>query len=103
MIQLKTTLQAMRLKSVAFSVVLLFGVVGVSVAQPVITNVTVDIAPDSAIVTVTTDVASTVVIDYGTDTNYGSQASDPTLATSHDVVLSGLSESTLVPLPGHGD
>lgn len=85
----------MRLKIGAAVIALCFAVVGTIAAQPVITDVSLDISPDSVIVTITTDIATTATVDYGLDTNYGSQESDPTLATSHVIVLSGLAESTL--------
>src|SRR5215472_12260846 len=46
-------------------------------------------------ITWTTDVASNSVVDYGTTISYGSSTSvDPTMVTSHQVALSGLSAGT---------
>jgi uncharacterized protein (TIGR02145 family) len=47
-----------------------------------------------ATVTWTTDIASTSYVDYGTTVSYGTTVGDATLATSHSVSLSGLSQST---------
>lgn len=48
----------------------------------------------SATVTFSTNELATAVIEYGTTTAYGSQASSATLNTSHSVTLNGLTAST---------
>ncbi|MGR9088522.1 MAG: malectin domain-containing carbohydrate-binding protein, partial [Gammaproteobacteria bacterium] len=53
------------------------------------------ITTDSATITWTTDEASNSVVDYGTTTGYGSNASDAAQVTSHTVNLTGLSPNTL--------
>jgi Abnormal spindle-like microcephaly-assoc'd, ASPM-SPD-2-Hydin/Immunoglobulin I-set domain len=61
-----------------------------------ITNVAaISTTTSSTQVTWTTDVASNSVVNYGTTTSYGSNTPvDPTMVTSHQVTVSGLSAGT---------
>src|SRR5215471_6940201 len=61
-----------------------------------ITNVqALSITTSSTQVVWTTDVASNSVVNYGTTTSYGSNTPvDPTMVTSHQVLVSGLSAGT---------
>jgi hypothetical protein len=54
----------------------------------------VPVSTTSESLTWTTDVAATTVVDYGQTTAYGSTIANPALATSHQVVLSGLAAGT---------
>ncbi len=67
-----------------------------TVGNPVVSNVSVtNITSTSAIVTWTTDQATSTQVNYGTTTSYGSSSTlDKTLVTSHSVTLSGLAAST---------
>jgi phosphodiesterase/alkaline phosphatase D-like protein len=64
---------------------------------PVITGVAAALVADvSAVITWSTDEASTSQVIYGTTTAYGSQTSVyPTLTTSHSVTIQGLTKQTL--------
>ena len=85
----------MRSKKVLVLVVLTMTCVSVYAQAPQITAVDIDIAPDSAVITVSTDVATTAVIDYGLDTSYGSQAPGTGSSDTHVVTLGPLAEATL--------
>ena len=64
--------------------------------NPVISAVTVSsITGTSAVITWTTDQASTSLVNYGTTTSYGSSSTlNTTLVSSHSVALSGLTPGT---------
>ena len=65
------------------------------VTAPVISNIQVtDIGTDTATITWDTDEASTSVVDYGLTSSYTDQESDPTLVTSHEIILTGLDPET---------
>jgi hypothetical protein len=65
-------------------------------SAPVISGVAAgSITASSAVVTWTTDVASTSDVDYGTTTSYGSLATGGASVTSHSVNLTGLAQATL--------
>ncbi len=65
------------------------------VTPPVISNVAVgSITTTGAVVTWTTDEASSSVVEYGLTTSYGSTATGTGGVTSHSVTLSGLSANT---------
>lgn len=68
-----------------------------AVLPPVISNVTVTaISTTSATVGWTTDVPASSQVSYGTTTSYGTQSAlNSTASTTHSVVLTGLSASTL--------
>ncbi len=67
----------------------------VDTTAPSISNVGASgISDSSAIITWTTDEASSSVVEYGTDTNYGSTAAGADGVISHSVSLSDLSSST---------
>lgn len=76
------------------------GDLSVSIVQPPtqinISNVGVtDVSSSSATVTWTTDAASTSQVDYGLDSNYGSNSdTDNSLVTSHTVTLNNLESNT---------
>lgn len=75
------------------------GSLGVQIGNPVvapqISNVAVsNITSSSAIVSWTTDIATTSRVDYGLTSSYGSNVSDGTLVTNHSLNLTGLLEST---------
>lgn len=59
-----------------------------------ISNVKVSASESTATITWSSGGNATGVVDYGTDTSYGSQVADTTSQTSHSVTLSGLSSST---------
>jgi sugar lactone lactonase YvrE len=62
---------------------------------PIITNIAVSgITKSSATITWTTDQLADSLVEYGTTTGYGSSAVDPTLTTSHRIVLLSLTPST---------
>jgi regulation of enolase protein 1 (concanavalin A-like superfamily) len=61
----------------------------------VISDITVTPEGNSAIVSWTTDEPTTSVVDYGLDAGYGAQISFAGLTTNHEVVLTGLTESTV--------
>jgi len=62
---------------------------------PVISGVqAIDIGETTATIVWTTDEPADSLVDYGPDINYGSQASDPSLVTSHSIPLTGLSPAT---------
>ncbi len=62
---------------------------------PVISGVAAsDITASSVTITWTTDEDSDSVVNYGTSTALGSQASDATMVTSHSVSLTGLTAET---------
>jgi hypothetical protein len=62
---------------------------------PVITNVnSSSVTSGTAVITWTTDQASSSVVNYGTTTGYGSSASLAPLVTTHSVTLTGLSPNT---------
>lgn len=64
-------------------------------AAPVISNVSVvNITDTSALVTWTTDVPASSLVQFGTTVAYGTSASSPGLVTSHAVQLSGLTPTT---------
>jgi len=63
---------------------------------PVISSVTASsITSGSAVITWTTDKASTSAVNYGTTTSYGSSQSSTTQVTSHSVTLTGLAANTV--------
>ena len=66
------------------------------VAEPVISGIAASsITSTSAVITWTTDQASSSLVNYGTTTAYGSSSSpSSTLVTSHSVSLSGLTAGT---------
>ncbi len=63
---------------------------------PVISAVTASsVTSTSAVITWTTDQASSSLVNYGTTTSYGSSSTlNPSLVTSHSVTLSGLTPGT---------
>jgi hypothetical protein len=62
---------------------------------PVISNISVsNITRDSATITWTTDMPSDSRVEYGTTTSYGSLVTDPTLTTSHSIILTNLTIET---------
>ena len=68
----------------------------IDMTPPVITNVRVEsITNQSGIVKWNTDDSSTSIVNYGTTVSLGSEASDPTLVTTHTIQLNGLQELTL--------
>jgi Glycosyl hydrolases family 25/Purple acid Phosphatase, N-terminal domain len=71
-------------------------VIGAAV-QPTVSNLAVsNITDTSATVTWTTDVAGTTRVNYGVTSGYGNQSAwNAAPATSHSVVLSGLSAGTV--------
>jgi hypothetical protein len=63
-----------------------------SALPPVISNITRSaITTDSATIQWVTNTPSDSRVEYGLDTSYGSSMSDPTMATTHKIVLNGLS------------
>lgn len=63
---------------------------------PIISDVSViNITETTARVTWTTDEPATSLVQYGTSETYGSEGSGPGLATSHSVLLIGLTADTL--------
>ncbi len=66
------------------------------VVAPTISNVTAsEIAENSVVITWTTNEAASTQIDYGPTTSYGSTTTlIPTLVTSHDQLITGLSTMT---------
>ncbi|MBI4811366.1 MAG: S8 family serine peptidase, partial [Ignavibacteriales bacterium] len=65
------------------------------VTPPVISSVAASsITSSTAVITWTTDEASTSVVNYGTTTSYGSTTTGSSGVTSHSVTLSGLSSGT---------
>ncbi len=64
---------------------------------PVITAVTAsNVTSGTAMITWTTDQAATSQVNYGATTSYGSSTTlDPTLVTSHSVMLTGLTPNTM--------
>lgn len=63
---------------------------------PVISNVqVVDITDTSARVTWTTNTLTDSTVYYGTSTGYGFSVSDPGFVTSHSILLTGLTPSTV--------
>jgi regulation of enolase protein 1 (concanavalin A-like superfamily) len=62
---------------------------------PVISNVASNPTASRAVITWTTDIAATSVVNYGTTTAYGSTVSSSSLVTSHSITLSGLKCGTL--------
>jgi hypothetical protein len=65
-------------------------------SPPTISDVNpVDITNNSAWIIWTTDEASDSVVDFGTSTDYGQEAMDLTLVTSHSVELIGLTPETI--------
>ncbi|HUD19978.1 MAG TPA: redoxin domain-containing protein [Patescibacteria group bacterium] len=63
---------------------------GISLSNLVVSDVT----DTSVKVTWDTDGSANSSVDYGTDSNYGSNTSDGTMGTSHSITLSGLSSNT---------
>jgi hypothetical protein len=89
--------------TVAFSLIMLFACGGAKqtsdipdTTPPVISSVqATGIQQDSATITWTTDELSTSQVEYGLDTGYGQTTTlDPSLLTSHSVLVSSLSAST---------
>ncbi|MCD6523226.1 MAG: PKD domain-containing protein, partial [Candidatus Diapherotrites archaeon] len=64
------------------------------VTPPTISNVNVNVGPNSATITWDTDEPANGTIEYGTTTNYGSSVSHTDFVTSHSVTISGLSGDT---------
>ncbi|MCB9867715.1 MAG: hypothetical protein H6816_13905 [Phycisphaerales bacterium] len=62
---------------------------------PVISDVVIAPAAESAVVTWTTDKSATSRVEYGLTAGYGDATSNGTLVTNHSVLLSGLAEGTL--------
>lgn len=63
---------------------------------PLISNVqSGNITASSALITWTTDEASSSVVEYGLTTSYGSTASDATNVTGHSITINNLSANTL--------
>jgi hypothetical protein len=80
-----------------YSTVMSFTTTGTAPAgPPVISNVVVSsITNTSAMITWTTDQASSSQVNFGKTTGYGSSSTlDPTLVTSHSVTLTGLTLGT---------
>ncbi|MES2986221.1 MAG: fibronectin type III domain-containing protein, partial [Patescibacteria group bacterium] len=71
------------------------GVIPPDSIPPVISAVASSTSISSATVTWTTNEGATSTVNYGLTTGYGSASTSATLATSHSIVLSGLTSSTL--------
>ncbi len=63
---------------------------GGDVTAPVISNVQTTVTDTTATITWQTDEPASSAVDYGTDSNYGSNAGSATLVSSHSVTLSNL-------------
>lgn len=62
---------------------------------PVISDIVVsNISNDQATIIWQTDKPSTSTVEYGLDTSYGNQATDPTLTMVHSITLTGLNHHT---------
>lgn len=71
-----------------------YSVVPPATTVPQISNGVVTPGSTSALITWTTDVPSTTIVDYGTTTTLGQEYKDSTLATQHSANLTALSPST---------
>ena len=67
---------------------------GGDTTAPVISNVQAVVTDTTATISWTTDEPATSAVDYGTDTNYGSNAGSANLVTSHSVTLTNLVPGT---------
>jgi hypothetical protein len=65
------------------------------VPTPVISGVTPSIGDTNVGIAWTTDIGSDSAVDYGATTNYGSTVSNATSVTSHGIILTGLTPSTM--------
>jgi len=80
----------------AFSNDFTFTTTAFDTVAPIISNVRVDsLAANSALVTWSTNEATTGSVDFGTTTNYGSSVADANLAATHRLWLNGLLDGTL--------
>ena len=61
---------------------------------PVITNVAITTAGDTATITWNSDEAATSEVEYGTTVAYGSNVNDGSYVTDHSLVLTGLTPNT---------
>lgn len=64
-------------------------------APPVLGNVVATPTPDGAWITWTTNELATSRVEYGNDAGYGSAVFDPTLVTTHGLLVQGLESGTL--------
>ena len=68
---------------------------GNDITPPVISSPQVTATDNTATITWDTDEPSTSIVSYGADNTYGTEVNDTSLVTSHSLVLTGLSSSTL--------
>lgn len=66
----------------------------IDTTSPVISGISTTVYTTSATITWTTDEDATSRVDYGANTNYGSNVSDATPVTSHSLDITGLSAAS---------
>ena len=68
---------------------------GNDIIPPIISNPQITATDNTATITWDTNEPSTSIVSYGADNTYGTEVNDTSLVTSHSLVLTGLSSSTL--------